>query len=73
MSLNDYMAGQRRIDPTPKQPDPNAKLKSLAGIIQGLSYREMKTFSDAIHSKINEGTKEIPEILLEVSDETLKG
>jgi len=52
--------------------DPNAKLKNLAGLIQGLTYSEMKDFSGQLTTKINDGTKELPDILLEVAADILK-
>ncbi|WLR90896.1 hypothetical protein [Shinella zoogloeoides] len=61
--------GTRRINEACK---PDAKLKNLAGLIQGLSYTEMTKFAKALNAGINEGTKELPEILLDVADEILE-
>ena len=71
------MDNSRRITkpPFPYAPlasgETSPKLKNLAGLIQGLTYSEMREFSTQLTTKINEGTKELPEILLDVSAEIL--
>jgi len=63
------MAADRRITPEDRH---TPKLKQVAGLIQGLTFREMQEFSGLIaHETPNEGPDTITEALLKVSDKLL--
>lgn len=61
----------RRITPNTQKEAP-PKLKTIAGLIQGLSYREMTEFAELVHRNIDsDDAGIIPEGLLKLSDEIL--
>lgn len=60
-----------RISSQPTNRHENSKLKSLAGLIQSLSYSEMKQFSQKLTSAYEDSEVAMPEALLAVSADIL--
>jgi hypothetical protein len=60
---------ERRIDLTKQNHDPQAALKQIAGLIQKLSYRDMKFLSDHIGRCLSvEDRERVAEALLLIAD-----
>ncbi len=59
----------RRIRPDQQVQDTRSKLKTIAGLIQGLSYREMITLAGYFEGEVrSESYNDFPAILLKVSE-----
>lgn len=59
----------RRIRPDQQVQDTRSKLKTIAGLIQGLSYREMMTLAGYFEGEVrSESHNDFPAILLKISE-----
>lgn len=69
--FNDFGSVRGKLTTAAAQ-EVSPKLKQLAGMIQGLSYREMKSFAEQVADKCpNDDHETITEALLEASDKFL--
>lgn len=70
--MNDRFEGSRRIDPTTnKDPHRENKLKAVAGLIEKLTYSEMKTLADHVGQTLDVEREGLEDDLIQLSQRIL--